>query len=164
MKTSVIKILKSRILLLLENLIFRNLLISVYRDIFIFTTYIHHNFLFFVFYFLFHFFCLWLCTYRQQELLYNAEFQIQQIERKVARGLGERSDEEKRQLRWPFYTIVMFIFNHTNMVTSILYHIIFILFFIFSFPLSVYFFASFYIYFASIFRYFYIYFTVILSL
>ena len=36
---------------------------------------------------------------RQQELLYNAEFQIQQIERKVARGMGERSDEEKRQLR-----------------------------------------------------------------
>ena len=34
---------------------------------------------------------------RQQELLYNAEFQIQQIE--VARGMGERSDEEKRQLR-----------------------------------------------------------------
>eukprot|EP01041_Mallomonas_annulata_P001570 gene1570-3037_t len=36
---------------------------------------------------------------RQQELLYNAEFQIQQIERKVARGLGERSDEEKKQLK-----------------------------------------------------------------
>lgn len=36
---------------------------------------------------------------RQQELLYNAEFQIQQIERKVARGLGERSDEEKRALK-----------------------------------------------------------------
>jgi hypothetical protein len=35
----------------------------------------------------------------QQELLYNAEFQIQQIERKVARGMGERPDEEKRQLR-----------------------------------------------------------------
>ena len=35
---------------------------------------------------------------RQQELIYNAEFQIQQMERKVARGLGERSDEEKRQL------------------------------------------------------------------
>lgn len=33
---------------------------------------------------------------RQQELLYNAEFQIQQIERKIARGLGERSDEGKR--------------------------------------------------------------------
>mmetsp|Transcript_20949 Transcript_20949/g.30202 ORF Transcript_20949/g.30202 Transcript_20949/m.30202 type:complete len:930 (+) Transcript_20949:83-2872(+) len=36
---------------------------------------------------------------RQQELLYNAEFQIQQIERKVARGMGQRSDEEKRQLK-----------------------------------------------------------------
>ena len=51
MKTSVIKIFKSRILLLLENLIFRNLLLSVYRDIFFFTQYIHLNFLFFVFYF-----------------------------------------------------------------------------------------------------------------
>jgi coiled-coil domain-containing protein 39 len=36
---------------------------------------------------------------RQQELLYNAEFQIQQIERKISRGMGERSDEEKRELR-----------------------------------------------------------------
>lgn len=36
---------------------------------------------------------------RQQELLYNAEFQIQQIERKIARGLGERSDEEKLKLK-----------------------------------------------------------------
>ena len=36
---------------------------------------------------------------RQQELLYSAEFQIQQIERKIARGLGERSDEEKRALK-----------------------------------------------------------------
>ena len=36
---------------------------------------------------------------RQQELLYNAEFQLQQMERKVARGLGERSDEEKKQLQ-----------------------------------------------------------------
>ena len=36
---------------------------------------------------------------RQQELLYNAEFQIQQIERKIARGMGERSDEEKKVLR-----------------------------------------------------------------
>ena len=155
----VMKLLKSRILLLLENFIFRNHLISVYRDIFIFTKYLHLNFLFFILSF-----CLWLCTYRQQELLYNAEFQIQQIERKVARGLGERSDEEKRQLRWPFYTIVMFISNHTNMVMSILYHIIFILFFLFIFPLSIYSFSSFYIHFTSIFRYFYIYFTVILSL
>lgn len=36
---------------------------------------------------------------RQQELLYNAEFQIQQIERKIARGMGERSDDEKRALK-----------------------------------------------------------------
>lgn len=36
---------------------------------------------------------------RQQELLYNAEFQIQQIERKIARGMGERSDDEKVELR-----------------------------------------------------------------
>eukprot|EP01035_Chromulina_nebulosa_P019826 gene19826-25773_t len=36
---------------------------------------------------------------KQQELLYNAEFQIQQIERKIARGLGERSDEEKKHLK-----------------------------------------------------------------
>ena len=35
---------------------------------------------------------------RQQELVYNAEFAIQQMERKVARASGERSDEEKRQL------------------------------------------------------------------
>merc|ERR1719502_1333412 len=35
---------------------------------------------------------------RQQELIYNAEFQIQQMERKVARGLGERSDDEKKKL------------------------------------------------------------------
>jgi chromosome segregation ATPase len=36
---------------------------------------------------------------KQQELLYNAEFQIQQIERKISRGMGERSDEEKRALK-----------------------------------------------------------------
>lgn len=35
---------------------------------------------------------------RQQELLYTADFQIQQLERKVARASGERSDDEKRQL------------------------------------------------------------------
>ncbi len=35
---------------------------------------------------------------RQQELIYNAEFQIQQLERKVSRAQGERSDEEKRAL------------------------------------------------------------------
>lgn len=36
---------------------------------------------------------------RQQEVLYNTEFDLQQMERKVARGLGERSDEEKVQLQ-----------------------------------------------------------------
>lgn len=35
---------------------------------------------------------------RQQELIYSAEFQIQQMERKVARGMGERTDEEKQLL------------------------------------------------------------------
>lgn len=35
---------------------------------------------------------------KQQELLYSAEFQIQQMERKVARAGGARSDEEKRVL------------------------------------------------------------------
>ena len=35
----------------------------------------------------------------QQEILYNTEFDLQQMERKVARGLGERSDEEKVQLQ-----------------------------------------------------------------
>ncbi len=36
---------------------------------------------------------------RQQELVYSAEFQIQQMERKVSRAKGERSDEEKRMLQ-----------------------------------------------------------------
>jgi coiled-coil domain-containing protein 39 len=35
---------------------------------------------------------------RQQELLYNVEFQLQQMERKVARAKGERSDEESNIL------------------------------------------------------------------
>jgi hypothetical protein len=35
---------------------------------------------------------------RQTELLYAAEFNLQQLERKVARAGGERSDEEKRLL------------------------------------------------------------------
>jgi len=34
---------------------------------------------------------------KQQELVYNADFTLQQMERKVARGQGERSDEEKEQ-------------------------------------------------------------------
>lgn len=36
---------------------------------------------------------------KQQDIIYNAEFQLQQMERKVARGLGERSDEERKQLQ-----------------------------------------------------------------
>ena len=35
---------------------------------------------------------------RQQELLYNATFQLQQMEKKVSRGLGERSNEEQQKL------------------------------------------------------------------
>ena len=35
---------------------------------------------------------------RQQELLYNANFRLQQMEKKLARGLGERSDEEEQKL------------------------------------------------------------------
>ena len=35
---------------------------------------------------------------RQQELLYAADFQIQDMERKVARQLGERSQEEMKKL------------------------------------------------------------------
>jgi chromosome segregation ATPase len=35
---------------------------------------------------------------RQQELLYNVEFQLQQMERKVGRAKGERSDEESNIL------------------------------------------------------------------
>lgn len=35
---------------------------------------------------------------RQQELLYNSEYQIQQMERKVSRAQGERSQEETKRL------------------------------------------------------------------
>ena len=35
---------------------------------------------------------------RQQELLYNVEFQLQQMERKVARAGGVRSEEETKAL------------------------------------------------------------------
>lgn len=35
---------------------------------------------------------------KQQELLYNQEFQIQQLERKVRRAQGDRTDEEKEVL------------------------------------------------------------------
>jgi len=36
---------------------------------------------------------------RQQELLYNSEYQIQQMERKVSRAQGERSQEETKRLQ-----------------------------------------------------------------
>ena len=35
---------------------------------------------------------------RQEELLYNANFQLHQMEKKVSRGLGERSNEEQQKL------------------------------------------------------------------
>eukprot|EP00667_Euglena_gracilis_P002071 EG_transcript_2072 len=38
-------------------------------------------------------------TLKQQELLYNIEFQVQQMERKVNRAKGERTEEEKRELK-----------------------------------------------------------------
>lgn len=49
---------------------------------------------------------------RQQELLYNAEFQIQQIERKIARGMGERSDEEKLELKKQIETLEHILEGH----------------------------------------------------
>ena len=36
---------------------------------------------------------------KQQEILYNANFQLQQMEKKVSRGLGERSTEEQQKLK-----------------------------------------------------------------
>eukprot|EP00756_Hemistasia_phaeocysticola_P014777 Hpha_TRINITY_DN15359_c3_g7::TRINITY_DN15359_c3_g7_i1::g.88239::m.88239 len=38
-------------------------------------------------------------SFKQQELLYNVEFQVQQMERKVNRAKGERTEEEKRELK-----------------------------------------------------------------
>lgn len=35
---------------------------------------------------------------RQEELLYNANFQLQQMEKKISRGLGARSNEEQQKL------------------------------------------------------------------
>ncbi|KAL9190836.1 hypothetical protein ACHAXT_000542 [Thalassiosira profunda] len=42
---------------------------------------------------------------RQQELLYNADFQLQQMEKKIARGLGERSNEEQDKLQSQIETL-----------------------------------------------------------
>jgi len=36
---------------------------------------------------------------RQEELIYTADYQIQQMERKVKRVLGDRSQEEQRKLQ-----------------------------------------------------------------
>ncbi|DAZ96764.1 TPA: hypothetical protein N0F65_012341 [Lagenidium giganteum] len=44
---------------------------------------------------------------RQQELVYNGEFQIQQMERKVARASGERSAEETKVLQAQIQTLQM---------------------------------------------------------
>lgn len=38
-------------------------------------------------------------AFRQQELLYTIEFNVQQMERKVNRAKGERTEEEKRELQ-----------------------------------------------------------------
>lgn len=35
---------------------------------------------------------------KQQELVYNQEYQLQQLERKISRAQGERSNEEKQVL------------------------------------------------------------------
>jgi hypothetical protein len=42
---------------------------------------------------------------RQQELLYNAEYQIQLMERKVARARGEKTLEEKKDLEKEINTL-----------------------------------------------------------
>eukprot|EP00906_Rhabdomonas_costata_P009731 RCo013728 len=38
-------------------------------------------------------------SFKQHELLYNIEFQVQQMERKVNRARGERTEEEKKELK-----------------------------------------------------------------
>ena len=50
---------------------------------------------------------------RQQELIYSAEFQIQQMERKVARGMGERTDEEKSVLNAKIRALEVSTARHT---------------------------------------------------
>jgi len=42
---------------------------------------------------------------KQQDMVYNADFKLQQMERKVARGLGERSTEEKERLAKRIYEL-----------------------------------------------------------
>ena len=77
---------------------------------------IYHLFLYLFIFIIFIIFLIFIIfiIYRQQELLYNAEFQIQQIERKVARGLGERSDEEKKKLKLEIRTKMFFLVIHLD--------------------------------------------------
>lgn len=52
---------------------------------------------------------------KQQELLYNAEYQIQLMERKVARARGERTLEEKKDLQKDLDEAIK---KHTEMKTQ----------------------------------------------
>ncbi|KAL9644004.1 hypothetical protein ABK040_005472 [Willaertia magna] len=49
---------------------------------------------------------------KQQELLYNIEFQIQQMERKVHRASGERTEEEKERLNNQIAELQAILDNH----------------------------------------------------
>lgn len=51
---------------------------------------------------------------RQTELLYAAEFNLQQLERKVARAGGERSDEEKRLLNMKIEQLAAVLVSEVN--------------------------------------------------
>lgn len=51
---------------------------------------------------------------RQQELIYNAEFQIQQLERRVARASGVRTDEEKKVLNKKIEQLNAVLKTHTD--------------------------------------------------
>ena len=51
---------------------------------------------------------------RQQELIYNAEFQIQQLERRVARASGVRTDEEKFVLNKKIEQLKAVLKTHTD--------------------------------------------------
>jgi len=44
-------------------------------------------------------------AFRQQELLYAIEFQVQRMERRVSRAKGERTEEEKRELKAKIATV-----------------------------------------------------------
>jgi len=51
---------------------------------------------------------------RQQELIYNAEFQIQQLERRVARASGVRTDEEKKVLNTKIQDLKKLLQTHAD--------------------------------------------------